>query len=247
MIDVKLSAVVHSRQNSKSLGGIAVLQNCRITDRRRSTSSPVSLARTILHSSRDIRRDASPRTFVPIEGLAKRGSGGEGGDNDDNRGWVVRGWRADRAQQVARIRLSRIRQRHETTAMVPRRRSRAREKDYATEIYYRHTDKGVEKRTNHSRDEGTTDRETLSRCVRRRSPTRECEDCARLRETAREGRRPLPPQRSTKMTDEGRGRPSDAPRRAANRRLPPRPARSTHIFLMQTIVNRHFNSYLQIK
>ncbi|KYM81404.1 ADP-ribosylation factor-like protein 2-binding protein [Atta colombica] len=101
MIDVKLSAVVHSRQNSKSLGGIAVLQNCRITDRRRSTSSPVSLARTILHSSRDIRRDTSPRTFVPIEGLAKRGSGGEGGDNDDNRGWVVRGWRADRAQQVA--------------------------------------------------------------------------------------------------------------------------------------------------
>ena len=115
------------------------------------------------------------------------------------------------------------------------------------DLLYRHTDKGVEKRTNHSRDEGTTDRETLSRCVRHRSPTRECEDCARLRETAREGRRPLPPQRSTKMTDEGRGRPSDAPRRAANRRLPPRPARSTHIFLMQTIVNRHFNSYLQIK
>jgi len=44
------------------------------------------------------------------------------------------------------------------------------------------------------------ERET-SRCVRRRSLTRECEYCARLRDRVR---RPLPPQRSTEIAERGR-------------------------------------------
>lgn len=110
----------------------------RITARRRPTPSPISLARTILRSSRNIRRGVSPRTFVPIEdSVARRRTGGRGGDNDDNRGWVVRGWRADRTQQVARIRLSRFDTRD--NAADPARRLYAttivRERNYVPRLY----------------------------------------------------------------------------------------------------------------
>lgn len=74
----------------------------RITMRTRwLTPSPAALARTILRSSRDIRRGASPRTFVPIfadSGAEQRraAAGGEGGGDDTTTtgdGWCEGGER----------------------------------------------------------------------------------------------------------------------------------------------------------
>lgn len=206
-IGAKLSPLVHSRQNSKPSP----------RDRRRSTPSPISLARTILRSSAEC-----PSPWVRAHGhslqsrIAQRG-GGRGGDNDDNRGdgWCEGGERIAHSRwRVSDYRVSTRERQRGGSARQLCATTIVREGDYVPRPLFRHTELRAKRK--HSRDEGTTDRET-SRCVRRRSPARECEDCARLRETAREGRRPLPPQRSTDTAERGRGRPSAAPRCAAPR------------------------------
>jgi len=137
--------------------------------------------------------------------------GGDGYDDDDEQGGEGGEWVA---QQVTRVSDCRdVRDTRDDARQDPASGEQAvrRNSEFASlgshddvsRYHFVPREESLSRRTRVSTTTTTTtgiERET-SRCVRRRSLTRECEYCARLRDRVR---RPLPPQRSTEIAERGR-------------------------------------------